>query len=190
MCNAVSPRVIQMKYKFVPIWGSREKPVAWVGPYDNIVPEARGFLTPVDKQAILERQGGTCNCCEQRIKLRPYADCDADHIVGVCRGGKTVPENMQLLSVTHHRAKSANESRGAFRIVQTDVILDSRELYIFTHADFQFPVDKRTPLDALTYGCALSILSYAKVHRAYSSPGEFDYVDMLNRFAFKPDDVQ
>lgn len=103
------------------------------------------------------------------------------------RGGRTVPENMQLLSVNHHRAKSAHESRGSFRVLDVNLELDARELYIFTRADLQFPADKRTPLEAITHGCGLSVLSYTKVDRSYApTEHEVDYMEMLNRFSYTP----
>ncbi|CAN0238810.1 unnamed protein product, partial [Ectocarpus sp. 4 AP-2014] len=60
------------------------------------------------------RQESRCNCCAQSITLYPFANCDADHIVRICRGEKTVPEDVQLLCEQDHRAKSAREPRVIF----------------------------------------------------------------------------
>ncbi|CAN0420961.1 unnamed protein product [Scytosiphon promiscuus] len=88
-----------MKCAFVPVWGGEgDRPVAYVGPSQNLEPEVRRHpTTPIDMQRILKRQGSRCNCCGERIRLHPDANCDADHIVGVCRGSKTTVENIQLL---------------------------------------------------------------------------------------------
>lgn len=181
-----------MKCSFVPIWGERgHRPLAWAGPVQNIAPVARRHLGALDKQMILQRQDGKCNCCGERIRLYPSPNCDADHILGVAKGGKTTTENMQLLCVSGHRSKTAQEARNCVKTVELGVQLDAKELYIFTSADtdtLQFPVDKRTPLEAVTHGCTLSLLAFSRVDRTYIEPmeHEVDYEAMLARFAFRP----
>lgn len=178
-----------MKSAFVPIWGENDhKPLAWVGPLKNMVPEARKNLSAMDKQKLFRRQDGKCNCCGERIQLYPFADCDADHILGVVRGGKTTLENMQLLCVCGHRSKSSHEARNSIKLLDLDVQLGAKQLYIFTSGILQFPVDKRTPLEAVTDGCGLSLLTFTRVDREYIEPmeHEVDYQEMLARFAFRP----
>lgn len=62
-----------------------------------------------------------------------------------------------------------------------------RNVYIFTHGErMAFPADKRTPLEAITNGCALSLLSYKKVDRTFVEPAyqEVDYEKMLQKFVY------
>ena len=181
-----------MKCTFVPIWGERgHRPLAWVGPVQNIAPVARRHLRALDRQMILQRQDGKCNCCGECIRLYPSPDCDADHILGVAKGGQTTTENMQLLCVRGHRSKTAKEARNCVKTINLGVHLDAKELYITSSPDehaLQFPVDKRTPLEAVTRGCALSLLAFDRVDRTYIEPmeDEVDYKAMLARFAFRP----
>ncbi|CAN0215441.1 unnamed protein product, partial [Pylaiella littoralis] len=108
-----------MRCSFVPIFsGTGQKPVVYIGPSHNLRPRARKYLTRPQKQALLQTQKSRCKSCGDRIQLFPYADCDADHIIGVCRGGKTLPENMQLLCVSCHRRKSAKEASAVPRTVE------------------------------------------------------------------------
>ena len=179
----------KMKFAFVPIWGEKDnKPLAWVGPLKNMAPEARKHLSAMDRQKLLRRQDGKCNCCGEGIQLYPFANCDADHILGVARGGKTTLENMQLLCVCGHRSKSSHEARNSVKVLDIGVQLDERELYIFTSGILQFPVDKRTPLEAVTDGCGLSLLAFSRVDREYIEimEHEVDFETMLARFAFRP----
>lgn len=180
---------INMKCAFVPVWsGNGNKAMAYIGPSQNLTPEVRRHLTPIDKQRILRRQGSRCNSCGERIRLHPFANCDADHIIGVCRGGKTTLENMQLLCVQHHREKSALEARCASKIIDIALEPSDTNVYIFTTGTIQFPVDKRTPLEAITNGCGLSILAFDRMERAWAKDAcaEVDFEKMLDKFAYKP----
>ncbi|CAM9196204.1 unnamed protein product [Laminaria digitata] len=150
-----------MRCAFLPIWdGKGDKHVAYIGPSQNLKPETRRHLSPIDKQQILQRQCSRCNCCGERIRLYPSANCDADHIVGVCRGGKTTLENIQLLCVQDHRAKSAREAQGASRMIDVGLEPGDTSVYIFASGTIQFPVDKRTPLEAIQNGRGLSLLTF------------------------------
>ena len=177
-----------MKCVFIPIWsGTREKPVAYIGPTKNLRPAVRKHLTPTEKRHILMRQGSRCNNCGDRIRLHPYANCDADHIVGVGRGGRTTLENMQLLCVQDHRAKSAREAQEATKVV--DITLESHDtsVYIFTDGPIQFPIDKRTPLEAISEGCGLSLLSFHKVNREWVEDVYPEVeANMFEKYAYKP----
>ncbi|CBN80326.1 EsV-1-16 [Ectocarpus siliculosus] len=178
-----------MKHLFLPVFsGTGSKPVAYIGPSLNLRPVARKHLTRPQKWAILERQRSRCNSCGDRIRIYPYADCDADHIIGVCRGGKTVPENMNLLCLPCHRRKTCLEAGGLPRTVDVALEPGDTSVYIFTEGVLAYPVDKRTPLEAITNGCALSLLTFNKVDRAYVEPayGEVDYAKMLAKFAYTP----
>lgn len=160
-----------MKFAFVSVWsGNGDKPVAYIGPSRNLKPEVRRYLTPLDKQYILNRQGSRCNSC-------------ADHIVGVSRGGRTTLENMQLLCVQDHRAKSAREAQGGLMTIDIDLAPSDTNVYIFASETVQFPVDKRTPLEAITKGCGLSLLAFKKVDRTWV---EVDFGKMLDKFVYKP----
>ena len=180
-----------MRYTFVAVWGSGNKPCAWIGPAKNLVPVARKRISAMDRQILLKRQNAKCNCCEVNIELYPVASCDADHIVPVARGGETLLENMQLLAVKCHRRKTLNESRNAIKIVNIHGDLDEK-VYIFSSSaelqSGQFPVDKRTAMECVTNGCGLSLLAYKKEDREFvrSLSAEVDYSQMLSRFAFRP----
>ena len=60
-------------------------------------------FTESQKRAAFERQGGTCRICGRRFS---YEEMEGDHIVPWSKGGKTVPENLQMLC---HRC---NQSKG------------------------------------------------------------------------------
>lgn len=178
-----------MKCLFLPVFsGTSPKPVAYIGPSHNLRPVVRKHLTRPQKLAILERQRSRCNSCGDRIQIYPYANCDADHIVGVCRGGKTVPENMNLLCLPCHRRKTCLEARGLPRTVEMGLEPGDTSVYMFTEGALAFPVDKRTPLEAITNGCGLSLLSYKKVDRTFVEPAyeEVDYAKMLQKFVYTP----
>lgn len=66
---------------------------------------------------LLQRQRSQCKNCAKQTQLKPFASCDADHVVAVSRGGKTVSENMQLLCVTCHREKSAREAASCTKLI-------------------------------------------------------------------------
>ncbi|CAM9497507.1 unnamed protein product, partial [Ectocarpus sp. 12 AP-2014] len=74
------------------------------------------FISPTAKQTLLRRQSSQCNHSPRRIQFKPFASCDADHIVVVSRGGKTVPENTQLLCLTRHREESAHEMASCIKL--------------------------------------------------------------------------
>lgn len=71
-----------------------------------------------------------------------------------------------------------------------ELALDPRDLsvYIFTEGVLAFPVDKRTPLEAIGEGCALSILTYKRVNRKFVEAAyeEVDYAKMLQKFVYTP----
>ena len=51
-------------------------------------------FTDSQKRAAFERQGGACRICGRRFS---YEEMEGDHIVPWSKGGKTVPENLQML---------------------------------------------------------------------------------------------
>ena len=168
----------------MPIW-SGQRPLAWAGPLQNMVAATRRHLSTTDKLQVLSRQKRVCNCCGEHIELHPVANCDADHIIPVMRGGKTVLENTQLLCVTCHRRKTLHESRNSTKTVDVPFKL-AKEVYIFsTEDELQLPADKRTPLEAVSKGCGLSLLTYNKVKRTYVEH-HAEYEKMLSAFAFRP----
>ena len=57
------------------------------------------------KREAYERQNGICPKCEKSFKLEQM---EADHIKPWHEGGKTVPENCQLLCIQDNRTKSGN----------------------------------------------------------------------------------
>lgn len=79
--------------------------------------ELRVFEEPVkraqfEKQTVLAERHGISNCplCavgnnQNKTKVYKYADMDADHVTAWSRGGKTSPENCEMLCITHNRAK-------------------------------------------------------------------------------------
>lgn len=77
-----------------------------------------------------------------------------------------MPDNMQLLCVKCHRNKSAREARGVPRTVELALEPGDTNVYIFTSGKTAFPVDKRTPLEAITNGCASSLPALRKVDRS------------------------
>lgn len=181
-----------MKYTFAAVWGSGAKPHAWIGPVKNLAPTDRRRMGTMDKQILLKRQNGTCNCCGHKIELYPQSNCDADHVVPVTRGGETLLQNMQLLAVQCHRRKTLSESRNSIRMVNVAGELDSKQVYIFSSEPgqpLQFPVDKRTPMECIENDYGLSLLTYKKVDRTYTEPldAEVDYEQMLWRFAYTPE---
>lgn len=59
---------------------------------------------------------------------------------------------------------------------------------MFASGTIQFPVDKRTPLEAIQNGCGLSLLTFKRVDRTLveDAYAEVDFGEMLERFAYKP----
>ena len=62
----------------------------------------RKFSTKMSSQAY-ERQKGICPMCKKHFELK---DMQADHITPWSKGGKTVPENCQMLCADCNRRKS------------------------------------------------------------------------------------
>ena len=79
--------------------------------------ELRVFEEPVkraqfEKQTVLAERQSISNCplCavgnnQNKTKIYKYSDMDADHVTAWSRGGKTSPENCEMLCITHNRAK-------------------------------------------------------------------------------------
>ena len=60
-------------------------------------------FTDSQKRAAFERQGGACRICRRRFS---YEEMEGDHIVPWSKGGKTVPENLQMLCRRCNAVKS------------------------------------------------------------------------------------
>ena len=56
-----------------------------------------------DKRAQYEKQGGLCPMCHEHFE---YEEMEGDHIIPWTRGGRTVPENLQMLCIKCNRSKS------------------------------------------------------------------------------------
>lgn len=174
-------------HAFVPIWSAKTRaPVAYIGPAQNLTPEERRHITPLKKQMLLRRQRSRCNHCAKSIQLKPFASCDADHIVAVSRGGKTTLQNMQLLCVPCHREKSAREAASCTKLVDMCLEPGAKDVYIFTDVLAgqiqiqQYPPDKRTPLEAIENGCGLSLLTFTKANRRFDA----DSSNMFQKYAY------
>jgi len=60
-------------------------------------------FTESQRRAAYERQSGICPKCGKRFELK---DMEADHITPWHLGGKTLPENCQMLCLECNRRKS------------------------------------------------------------------------------------
>ena len=60
-------------------------------------------FTPAMKQSTFEIQKGVCKVCAKAFGI---ADMEADHITPWAEGGKTIPENCQMLCKDCNRRKS------------------------------------------------------------------------------------
>ena len=60
-------------------------------------------FTESRKRAAFKRQGGACRVCGRRFS---YEEMEGDHIVPWSKGGKTVPENLQMLCRRCNAVKS------------------------------------------------------------------------------------
>ena len=69
-------------YEYLLSHGEREKTLS-----------IRAF-TDSQKRAAFERQGGVCPKCGKRFA---FEEMEGDHIIPWSKGGKTVPENLQML---------------------------------------------------------------------------------------------
>lgn len=61
------------------------------------------------KRTVYQQQGGMCPYCtntENESKTWDFDEMEGDHIVPWVKGGKTVPENCQMLCKHHNRIKS------------------------------------------------------------------------------------
>ena len=64
----------------------------------------RGF-TLSQRRAAYEKQKGICPICKKHF---PFEDMHGDHIVPWSKGGKTIPENLQMLCQTDNLAKGCH----------------------------------------------------------------------------------
>ncbi len=63
------------------------------------------------KRTIYQKQAGICPYCantENANKVWKFEEMEGDHIMPWSQGGKTIPENCQMLCKHHNRAKSDN----------------------------------------------------------------------------------
>jgi hypothetical protein len=60
-------------------------------------------FTESQKRAAYERQGGICPICGEH---HDYEDMEGDHITPWSKGGKTIPENLQMICKSCNRKKS------------------------------------------------------------------------------------
>lgn len=181
----ITKQQILMKYQFVPIWGNGN-PTFWIGPRENIRQEFRKYLKPIDKQFIFRTQSECCKFCKDKIKLYPFPNCDADHIIPVHLGGKTTVNNMQLLCVQCHRQKSASESRQVVKIIDIDNV-DVKNVYIFSDGanfEIKLPLDMVNPTEAMENEVGMSILTFKTIDRSEKEEEEYDYINMLQKFAY------
>lgn len=61
----------------------------------------RGF-SPKTKREVYERQRGVCPICKGEFS---FGAMEGDHILPWCKGGKTTPENCQMLCIRCNRTK-------------------------------------------------------------------------------------
>jgi len=62
-------------------------------------------FTDSQKRAAYERQNGVCPICKEHFS---YEEMDGDHIVPWSKGGKTIPENLQMLCRRCNQAKGGH----------------------------------------------------------------------------------
>jgi len=176
--------------KFRAVWGKIDnefKPVLWIGPVENLAPEPRKQLDKMDKQQMLRDQDYKCNLCENKIKLWPVSTGDADHILPINIGGKTLIDNMQLLCVCCHREKSARELNCLEKTMITDYNIGSKDVLIGKSLNFKFPLEKMTPKEVIESEMdELCLLTYKKTPRIKNKQ-EINYIELLNKFRFKPE---
>ena len=66
--------------------------------------QERRYFTKTERKTALQKQGHRCALCREKVSINA---CEADHIIPVCRGGKTTPENCQVLHRHCHQNKSS-----------------------------------------------------------------------------------
>lgn len=95
---------------------------------------------------------------------------------------------MALICCSCHRWKTAKEASGVPRAVELPLDPGDTNVYIFTDGVLAYPVDRRTPREAIKNGCALSLLTYKRVSRTFVDPVDevVDYEKMLQKFVYAP----
>lgn len=176
---------------FCPIWAGYNglwKPIAFVGPVESLNPEPRKSLNSFDKQAISKRQSGKCNFCDTKLSMFPYSNCDADHIIPICIGGKTNVSNMQLLCCPCHRHKTALENKGSSKKISYG--FEKGVTYITCSRSSQHigPLDRVTPLDAISKQSDLSILTYTTIRKSESNrvQEDIEFNGIFDKFKYVP----
>ena len=166
---------------------------AWIGPEETLRPEPRRSLSMKSKREVLSRQRNLCRFCKTKITLEPYCTADADHIIPINFGGKTNPENIQLLCVGCHRHKTSLENRHDKIIVYTPkeqmnpgetIIITSQSI---TSPILSRPMDMRNPLDIKDEGVgSIYILRYNKKRKGMYTDGSEveESVNIFDRFRY------
>lgn len=68
----------------------------------------RRLMTPKLRQHIIERDGYTCQYCNNSTNKEPNLLLEVDHIIPLAKGGTTTEENLQTLCWKCNRHKGAN----------------------------------------------------------------------------------
>lgn len=157
---------------------------AWIGPKGTLEPEPRRSLSSLLKNEVMVRQRNRCRFCQAKITLKPYCNADADHIIPVNYGGKTNPDNIQLLCVGCHRHKTSLENQHEKRIVYVpkDKLNKGETIIVYSSKpDIQRPMDMRNPIDLSKNSETPVLLSYKKRRVGVATTGSgFDDFDSHN----------
>ena len=66
----------------------------------------RQLMTNNLREQIKRRDGYKCVCCGASLEDEPHLLLEIDRIIPVSKGGKTLPENQQRLSLLCYSCKS------------------------------------------------------------------------------------
>ncbi|CAM9127448.1 unnamed protein product, partial [Laminaria digitata] len=129
-------------FVFRPVWScvtERWVPIAWIGPEETLSPQPRKSLNDTDKNLILRRHKGKCNCCDTNVVLYPYSNADADHIIPISLEGESTMDNFQLLCTVCHRHKTAMDDRRMSAKIRVVLPLRTRDTYVIRERNISLP---------------------------------------------------
>ena len=131
--------------------------------------------TKEERQKLLDKADGCCECCKKEIKKA----FDVDHIIPLAEGGTNASENLQVLCKPCHFEKTKNEhEHGYIRLSQTESSFNSKVKEIFNsqlNAKHAFVEKLRDEIPTKLRGNKIHFFDKVRCRRTVMYYNQFEY---------------